>query len=129
MIAINLQETPIFVLHIFGSEVVKNSEPKIQFVVEQLPTIALDGKFHLTLDLFVPELNGYKFRLLSIEHPPALYPLSLVENVDGKTHQITNVNGLRTRFKLLLHSQTMQAIVAGLMAQMLAVRQLKNVTQ
>ena len=129
MMQIDLQETPIFILHIYGSELVKETNGQIQFEVEQHPTLAKDGKFHISLDLVVPELAGYTFRLLTLDHPPSLYPLSITDNLDGKTYQVANSKALRTRFKLGLHSQTMQAVIAGLMAQLLAVRQLKTISR
>lgn len=129
MMQIDLQDTPIFILHIYGSELVKETAGQIQFAVEQHPTLAKDGMFHISLDLVVPELAGYTFRLLTLNHPPSLYPLNLADHLDGKTYQVANSKALRTRFKLGLHSQTMQAVIAGLMAQLLAVRQLKSISR
>lgn len=129
MTQIDLQETPIFILHIFGSELVKETGGQILFAVEQRPTLAEDGKFHLDLVLVVPELNDYRYRLLTLDHPPSLYPLNIVDNLDGKTYQVANSKALRTRFKLGLHSQTMQAVIGGLLAQLLATRQLQNITR
>jgi hypothetical protein len=85
----------------------------------QVSTLALDADIYISMQIYVPALNGYKVEILEYEQPVHMYPgtlkLNLLKN-SGRS-VINDEDHFVRMIKNYLSSQEMIRVVKSLLAQ------------
>ena len=76
-----------------------------------------DDRFVFSLDINVPSLNGYRYRVLQVDHGIELYPLAIKFFPMDKSFLLDSEESFVEKLKELLASEQMRRVIAGLMAQ------------
>jgi hypothetical protein len=75
------------------------------------------SQFVCYLDIIVPALNRYKFRLLVAYYPVSLYPVTLIFAPENDSHGANNEAEFIALLKQILASEGVAKILTGLRAQ------------
>lgn len=78
---------------------------------------ALWHRFYLE----VPALDNYRYLLLTVVHPIALYPLRLYDNATDKTYKCADENEFVQRLRDILTAEKTKKIITAILAQVRAV--------
>ena len=69
------------------------------------------------LDIISPSLNGYRFRVLQIEHGLAFYPVTVVDLAAGSVSEANEEAGYVAALQRILSSPRVHKVVAALISQ------------
>jgi hypothetical protein len=78
------------------------------------------------LEISVPALNDYRFRLLTYHQPVEIIYPGTLETADGNLREIPDENSFISAIKAVLSSELVKNVLISLLSQATAARQLTN---
>lgn len=106
--------TPLSILREQAAALTEATKGVLVGLAEARPNGIGNGqKLNVTLDVTVPGLNGYRYRILSYQQPIEMYPGQIVV-VDGDWHGIANEDEFVAEVKSVLSSDRVKTILASL---------------
>lgn len=79
-----------------------------------------EDAFRSTLRIIAPSLNNYRYSILTVEYPISLYPLSVINHVEGMRVAIPGDQQFIGYLGNLLSSQKVSRVIGGLLSQIRA---------
>lgn len=113
-IEIPVIRTPAAIMREQAALLGKKTKNIIEGAVE---TRISDGAFHHSLDLVVPSLDNYTYRLLSIEHGVELYPVTVGDSRFLNRSKLKTEEEFEAWLRDRLSSPETKRIIGNLLAQ------------
>lgn len=80
------------------------------------------GDFTYTLYIVAPGLDRYHHAIVEVEHPVAMYPVSVLDDGTGKGYMCADEEMFVRVLQRILTSDHVRKVIAALLAQSLALR-------